>query len=160
MYLRLNRALRTVPALLGAITLMCVAALLVWDACPGLFPAGAHRVLAAIPLAMIAVAYLVYRAGQRPAQGETLKAVLLAAAFLLWAANQFWPELRAATLLNDGAIGLFVLDVFLVIVGWPVGAEDGPFGETDLDASRERNRVARGCGLAECCSTSCRRCGC
>jgi len=159
MYLRLNRALRTVPALLGAITLACVAALLVWDACPGLFPAGAHAVLAAIPLATIAVAYLVYRTGQRPAQGEMLKAVLLAAAFLLWAANQFWPEWRAATLLNDGAIGLFVLDVFLVIVGWPAGSTDEPLGETG-PAARRQDQVARRCELAGCCSATCRRCGC
>lgn len=58
------------------------------------------------------------------------KAGLLAVAFLLWAANQFWPNLSAATLLNDGAIGLFVLDMFLVIVGWPSTSPDESFGET------------------------------
>ncbi len=36
-------------------------------------------------------------------------------------ANQLWPEHTAATLFNDIAIALFVLDVFLVIVGWPPG---------------------------------------
>ncbi len=47
---------------------------------------------------------------------EMAKAIMLAAAFLFWAANQFWPSLPEATLFNDIAIALFVLDVFLVIV--------------------------------------------
>jgi hypothetical protein len=39
---------------------------------------------------------------------------------LFWAANQLWPgSLRQATLCNDIAIALFVIDVFLTIVGWP-----------------------------------------
>jgi hypothetical protein len=46
----------------------------------------------------------------------------LAAAFLFWAANQFWPSLPQASLFNDIAIGLFVLDVFFVIAGWPAGS--------------------------------------
>jgi hypothetical protein len=108
---------------------------------------------------MIAVAYLVYQAMHRPGRMEMLKAALLAAAFLLWAANQMWPELRAATLFNDGAIALFVLDVFLVIVGWPASSPDGSFAETGRDAGRSRSG-ARGCGLAGCCSATCRRCGC
>ena len=48
---------------------------------------------------------------------ELVKAIMLAVAFLFWAANQFWPNLPQATLFNDIAIALFVLDVFLVIVG-------------------------------------------
>jgi hypothetical protein len=145
---------------LGVVTLAGVAALLVWDAWPEVFPAGAHDVLGAFPLAMIAVAYLVYQMVRRPAWTEALKAALLAVAFLLWAANQLWPEARAATLWNDGAIGLFVLDVFLVIVGWPASSPDESFGETYSDASRKRERSARGCDLPECCSATCRRCGC
>lgn len=53
-----------------------------------------------------------------PAAAELFKAVLLAITFLLWAVNQFWPESTRATLYNDLAIALFVLDVFLVMVGW------------------------------------------
>jgi hypothetical protein len=160
MYTRIGRTRRTIPIAVGVVTLAGVAALLAWDAFPQLFPAGAHEVLAAFPLALIAVAYIAYQAAHRPAPAEMLKAVLLAAAFLLWAANQFWPELRAATLLNDGAIGLFVLDAFLVILGWPSGAPAGSFGESDSDAGRKRRGAARTCELAECCSATCRRCGC
>jgi hypothetical protein len=136
---RLSRTRRVVAVVLGVMTLAGVVALLLWDVSPRLFPAGAHSVLAAFPLTMIAVAYLAYQAARRPARAELLKAVLLATAFLLWAANQLWPNLSAATLCNDGAIALFVLDVFLVIVGWPAGSPDESFAETYAGASREED---------------------
>jgi hypothetical protein len=78
---------------------------------------------------MIAVAYLVYQAARRPALLEFVKAIMLAMAFLFWAANQLWPGLRQATLFNDTAIALFVLDVFLVIIGWPWASPDECFAE-------------------------------
>ena len=61
---------------------------------------------------------------------EMVKAVMLALAFLFWAANQLWPDLPQATLFNDIAIALFVLDVFLVIVGWPATSPDESFAES------------------------------
>jgi hypothetical protein len=130
MYIRLDRAHRALPVILGVITLASVVVLLAWNAFPRLFPARAHDVLAAFPLAMIAVAYLLYQSAHRPARLEVVKAVMLAVAFLFWAANQFWPDLSQATLFNDIAIGLFVLDVFLVMVGWPATSPDESFAET------------------------------
>lgn len=127
---RLDQAHRSLPLILGAITLAGVAVLLVWDVRPAVFQAGAHDVLAAFPLALIAVAYLVFQAARRPVRAEMVKAILLAAAFLLWAANQFWPNLPEATLFNDLAIALFVLDVFLVIAGWPATQPDEGFAES------------------------------
>jgi hypothetical protein len=59
-----------------------------------------------------------------------LKATVLAAAFLLWAANQFWPQAPSATLWNDLAIALFVVDVFLVVAGWPDTVRRESFAET------------------------------
>jgi MFS superfamily sulfate permease-like transporter len=115
-----------------------VGLLLVWDALPQLFPAQSHDYIASFPLAMIAVAYIAYQAAHRPPAKEWLKAVLLAIAFLFWAANQLWPDLRQATLFNDIAIALFVLDVFLVIVGWPASSPDESFGETLGDAVEKR----------------------
>lgn len=130
MYLRLNRAHRTIPVVLGMFTLASVGVLLAWDIRPQLFPARAHDFLAAFPLAMIAFAYLVYQAAHKPARAEAVKAILLAIAFLFWAANQLWPDLRQATLFNDIAIALFVLDVFLVMAGWPSTSPDESFAET------------------------------
>lgn len=118
--------------MLGTLTLGSVALLLVWDAVPRVFPAGAHDALGALPLALIAVAYLVYQFIRRPTRMELIKAVALAVAFLFWAANQFWPDRPAAVLFNDIAIALFVLDVFLVIAGWPSDAPDESFAETHV----------------------------
>lgn len=129
MGIRLDRKHRTPAVVLGVIALAVVVALLVWDAFPAVFPVGSHNVLGAVSLAMIAIAYLVYQFERRPAAAEILKATMLAAAFLFWAANQFWPNSPRATLLNDIAIALFVLDVFLVMVGWPAAMADGSFGE-------------------------------
>lgn len=130
MYGRLDRVHRALPVILGVVTLAGVGVLLAWDVKPGLFPGRAHDVLAAFPLLMIAFAYLVYQSAHRPPFAELVKASLLAAAFLFWAANQYWPALRQATLFNDIAIALFVLDVFLVMIGWPSASPDESFAET------------------------------
>ena len=116
---RLDRAHRAIPLVLGVVTLISVGVLLEWHLNPKFFPARAHDFLAAFPLAMIAIAYLLYQSARRPAPKEFVKAIMLAVAFLFWAANQLWPDLPQATLFNDIAIALFVLDVFLVMTGWP-----------------------------------------
>jgi|SRR5580704_1720135 hypothetical protein len=137
MDLRLDRPRRVLPVILGIVTLADVGILLVWDAFPELFPPRSHDVLAAFSLAMIAFAYFVYQVLHRPAAKELAKAIMLAVAFLFWAANQYWPDLHLATLFNDLAIALFVLDVFLVMIGWPPTSPDGSFGETYAERSRE-----------------------
>jgi hypothetical protein len=58
---------------------------------------------------------------------------MLAVPFLFRAANQLWPDLPQATLFNDIAIALFVLDVFLVIIGWPTTSSDESFAETYVE---------------------------
>jgi hypothetical protein len=143
MVTRLARAQRAVPVALGIVTLAGVAALFAWDARPALFPAGAHAILGALPLAMIAVAYLLYQAARRPSPAETAKAITLAIAFLFWSANQFWPDIPQSTVFNDIAIGLFVLDLFLVIVGWPAFSGDESFGESAGPAQCCPNCAAR-----------------
>jgi hypothetical protein len=139
MYIRLDRAHRTLPVLLGVITLAGVAVLFVWDAFPRMFPARSHDFLGAFPLAMIALAYLAYQIAHRPAPKEFVKAILLAVAFLFWAANQLWPELPQSILFNDIAIGLFVFDVFLVMIGWPATSPDESFAETIEETGEKRS---------------------
>jgi hypothetical protein len=67
MYIRLDRARRAVPVTLGAITLAGVGLLFAWDLFSVSCPAGAHDFLAAFPMAMVAVSYLVYHSAHRPA---------------------------------------------------------------------------------------------
>jgi hypothetical protein len=132
-----DRARRRLPLILGAATLAGVALLLGQDAAPQLFPAPSHAVLAALSLAMIACAYLVFEIAHGPAAMALAKASVLAAAFLFWAANQLWPGLPQAQLFNDVAIGLFVLDVFLTMAGWPPRPKAGSLqGSKKSEADR------------------------
>ncbi len=126
---RLEAARRSVPVFLGVPALVSAAILLVWDAYPQLLPTDARDLLGALPLVFIAIAYLAYEFIRRPGKAELLKATLLALAFLFWAGNQFWSESKWAPLMNDLAIGLFVLDVFFVMVGWPPSSPDEGFAE-------------------------------
>jgi hypothetical protein len=142
-----GHARKLVPLILGVLTLVAVVLLFVQDAAPRLLPSQSHEVLAAFSLAMIACAYMVFQLAHHRRMAELFKTILLAAAFLFWAANQLWPNLPQASLFNDVAIGLFVLDVFFVILGWPAGSKD-----SILDDGRECS-----CGC-ECCDRAARRC--
>jgi RsiW-degrading membrane proteinase PrsW (M82 family) len=141
-----DRARSLVPLVLGIVTLAAVVLLFAEDAVPRLLPAGSHEVLAAFSLAMIACAYMVFQLAHHRPLGELVKTILLAAAFLFWAANQLWPNLPQASLFNDIAIGLFVLDVFFVIAGWRAGSNDSLL---DDRCGNSPNR----------CSCDCARCG-
>ena len=98
-----------------------VAVLVILDFTTGFLESRAHRVISAAPLATIAVAYLVHQAIKHPSLLETLKAIVLACGFLLWGAYQLAPAFPHIAVFNDLAIGLFVVDVVLVIGG---GSDD------------------------------------
>jgi len=107
--------LHGIPLLLALLSLVGIVALLAWDVLPQHFPAGSHPVLGVFPLAMIGFAWLARHAVQNASWPEWLKAALLAAAFFFWAANQGLRDAHAATICNDIAIALFVLDLVIVI---------------------------------------------
>ena len=111
----MRRASRA-AALLGAAAMLGVLVLVAWDLSPGMFPPRAHDTLAAGPLVVIAMACIVHEVSRRGAPWVLARAVVVALAFLFWAANQLWPDSPNATLYNDVAIAGFVLDVFLVFV--------------------------------------------
>lgn len=121
------------PTALGVLTLGAVGLLLVADLVPTWLTRQNHDRLGAMPLALIAIAYLLHQTVLRPAPKEVLKTALVAVAFLFWSANQVWPTPFAAMVFNDIAIALFVLDVFLVIIGWPPTPPDEGFAETSRD---------------------------
>ena len=107
--------LHGIPLLLAGFSLAGIVALLAWDIHPQHFPANSHAVLGAFPLAMIGFAWLARQAFQNASCREWLKAALLAAAFFFWAVNQCLRDAHAATICNDIAIALFVLDLVVVI---------------------------------------------
>ena len=139
MHGRLSRAHRAVSVTLAGLALAGAGILLAWNALPEQAPGGVHAVLAAVPLVMIAVAYLVYQGAHRPPSREWKKGAILAAAFLFWAANQLWSDQRQAILFNDIAIGLFILDVFLAMISRSTVAQD----ESAQTHARERSGYGR-----------------
>jgi hypothetical protein len=113
--LPLQRVLRSLTA---GLMLVSVAVLLVCDATPGLFSAKIHWAIAPMSLGITGVAILLFYVARDAPLAEWAKALIAALAFFFWAANQLCTDVTIATDLNDVAIALFVLDVFLAIVGW------------------------------------------
>jgi hypothetical protein len=110
---------RWLPLGLGVLTVGSLAPLLAWDVKPQAFSPRAHDVLAATPLALVAIAYLVHTAQRSGTWRALARASLVVVAFLCWAANQYWPDSPQATLLNDVAIAAFVIDLAAIVVGQP-----------------------------------------
>jgi hypothetical protein len=127
MHSRIQSALATI---VGGLALLSAMLLLTCDVSPSLFPSNVHDILAALPLVLVAFGYLLFRAATRAQPVVWAKALILALAFLFWAANQICVVRATATLFNDIAVGLFVLDVFLVIIGWPSDAIREPTRES------------------------------
>jgi hypothetical protein len=106
---------QSIPRAVALFTVVTLVPLLVWDVSPRSFPGDAHDVLAAAPLALIGIACLAHALIRRVPLPELAKSSALAAAFFFWAANQLWPQHPQATLFNDIAVALFVVDVFLTL---------------------------------------------
>jgi hypothetical protein len=140
-----------IPRALGALTVLTLIPLIASDGSPRLFPPGAHRSLAAIPLALIALACIAHPLVGRAPPPALAKGILLAAAFQFWAANQFWPQHPFATLFNDSAIALFVVDVFLAIRGVDHAAASG-FDHAPAEPETCRRPRARRRALDERCT--------
>ena len=117
-----TRARRAVPTAFALLTLLSVGVLIVCDAIPPLFPARAHDFCAAIPLVGIALVHVTYQAVRRAPPIEWAKTMLIALAFLFWAASLLCQSRSLASLFDDIAIAGFVFDGLLVIVGSPPGS--------------------------------------
>jgi hypothetical protein len=103
----------------ASLTLLSVLVLLASDAAPTLFRTDLHGRLATLALVLSAFGCLLPHLGRSARPLEWAKALIAAFAFLFWAANQICLNQTTATVLNDIAIALFALDVFLVVAGWP-----------------------------------------
>jgi hypothetical protein len=74
-----------------------------------------RELLSAVPLIAIGLACLVFHATWKPKALELTKRILLSAAFFFWAATQLALNAGWAPVANDAAIGLFVLELALVL---------------------------------------------
>jgi hypothetical protein len=106
---------RIVTILLLLLALLSSVVLLILDISEGFRTGDARRVVSALPLIAIALACLAFHATWTPEPLDLVKRVLLSAAFLFWAATQLFPTAGWAPIANDLAIGLFVLDLALIL---------------------------------------------
>jgi hypothetical protein len=122
------------PVAVGSIAMLSLVPLFAWDVAPTGFPSRSHDLLGAIPLFAIAASYLAQQLVQRPSRLAWLRATIVIAAFVAWAANQYWSEHPLATLWNDIAIALFVIDIFLSVASAPGPAVAGTPGDAAENA--------------------------
>jgi hypothetical protein len=77
--------------------------------------AKAHAWLTALPLALAGIAYAVLQIRLRPDRWTLVKRLFLAAAFVLWAIDQFLPAGKLAMLVGDAVVSAYVLDLFWIV---------------------------------------------
>jgi len=78
-------------------------------------PAQLHPYLSSLPLAIAGIVYAIFQIRVRPALGVLLKRLLLAATFVIWAADQLLPPGRFATVVGDVVFAAYVLDLYWLV---------------------------------------------
>jgi hypothetical protein len=78
-------------------------------------PANVHPYLGSFPLALAGIGYSLLQIHLRPPRATLWKRLVLAAAFLLWAAVQFVPPGPLNVFLGDVVIAAYVVDLLLMM---------------------------------------------
>jgi len=76
-----------------------------------------HQRLDSWPLIMIGLSYITLNLSANHSRSDRIKAILLGVAFLLWGGEQLLPSSRIVTLMDEGAVTIFVVDVSFIIWG-------------------------------------------
>jgi hypothetical protein len=78
-------------------------------------PSQLHAFLSSLPLAMAGIGYAIVQLLTRPSRKKSLKRLLLAATFVIWAIDQLLPAGKPATFIGDVVIAAYVLDLYWLI---------------------------------------------
>jgi hypothetical protein len=87
------------------------------DIANGFEPSLRHQRAGAFALIFVGSSFICLQANLGACWMEVVKGLLLGLAFVLWGAEQFMPPGRGATVVDGLVIGIFVLDLGLVIWG-------------------------------------------
>lgn len=71
-----------------------------------------HPNLSSLPVAVAGIGYAILQFRVRPPRAVLLKRLLLAATFVIWAADQLLPAGALATFIGDVVIAAYVLDLY------------------------------------------------
>jgi len=109
--------LYTLSTLFFVMALAGVAALIATDSLHHYDVTLVHQRLDSLPLTMIGLSYITLHFGPNYKLADRLKGIFLGFAFLLWGGEQLIPPSRLATLMDEGAVTIFVVDVSVIIWG-------------------------------------------
>lgn len=110
-------ALRIMSALALAFAFASAAGILVLDALHSVRPDLSWKVKSALPLIGIGVSYALLQFTLPRTRAEFCLSLAASLAFVLWGVEQFIPEPRIASLVDDFVVFLFVLDLGIGIRG-------------------------------------------
>lgn len=74
-----------------------------------------HQKLDAWPLIMIGLSYIVLQFAIKQTGTDRVKGIFLGIAFLCWGSEQLLPASPLVTILDEGAVTIFVVDVSYII---------------------------------------------
>jgi hypothetical protein len=74
-----------------------------------------HQRLDAWPLTMIGLSYIALNLAGNLSRADRIKGIIMGVAFLLWGGEQLIPPSRISTVMDEGAVTIFVVDVTFII---------------------------------------------
>ncbi len=101
---------------LAALALVSTAILVIGDTKHAFAPSSFHGRVGAFALMFVGASYILAQISRRVSVGEKLRAMLLGGAFVLWGGEQFLESGKLMTVLDVAVIGIFVVDLFLIIL--------------------------------------------
>ncbi|HVU32023.1 MAG TPA: hypothetical protein VHE61_01215 [Opitutaceae bacterium] len=112
----MRKSFRLLSLVLAALALSSTAIMVVGDTRHSFAPSSFHAQVGAFALMFVGVSYILAQVTRRVSIGERLRAMLLGGAFVLWGAEQFLQPGKLVTILDIAVIGIFVVDLFLIIL--------------------------------------------
>lgn len=108
-------ALRALSRLFFILALAGIAVLLGTDIVQHFRYTDLHARLDAWPLIAVGLSYITLQIASDHSPADRAKGIFLGIAFLLWGGEQLIDRSRIATLMDEGAVTIFVIDVSLII---------------------------------------------
>jgi hypothetical protein len=102
-------------ALCFIVALGGIVVLLVTDALHGYAMSTLHQRLAALPLMMIGASCIFAQLSRIKDRADLIKGIFLGVAFLLWGGELLIPPSFKSTIMDEGAVTIFVIDVSFMI---------------------------------------------
>jgi hypothetical protein len=132
----MNKALGWLTIILVAVAVACIVGLLASNLNVHISLGVAASVASAASLLLVGVSFSIVQTILRPRWTESLKNILLAAAFMLWGIVQLMEQNALSRKLGNVVVALFVMDLAWVILAGVAPVVALRSGSLKLDSSR------------------------